>query len=136
MAEEENLEKTTQRSNKKSYDRKAVGGRDEEFDYDMFKRKQFEKMDNRNKHLLTYSNVNSQNFVDINKEDNARAWNILFHFKGKSLDSLIFEDFNSIVQRNTIGKTKNHDFFQKIYLRLSEEAYKRNYTIKTAEACE
>ena len=97
MIDENYRQKDVTERNKKSYDRKASSSKDEEFDYDMFKRKQVEKMDNRNKHLLLYSNVNSQNFVDINKEVNARAWNILFHFKGKSLDSLIFEEFNSIV---------------------------------------
>ena len=54
-------------------------------------------MDKKNKHLFLYSNVNSKKFVDINREDIAKAWNILFHFKGKSIESLIFEDFNSIV---------------------------------------
>ena len=83
-----------------------------------------------------YSNVNQKNFVDINREDVAKAWTILFHFKGKSIESMIFEEFNSIVQRNTVGKTKSHDFFSKIYLKLAEESYHTNYGLSVAESCE
>lgn len=69
---------------------------------------QLAKQDN---HLLLYSNVNILDFVDINSSNVAKAWTILFHFRGKSVESMLFEEFNSIVQRNAITKTKNHDVF-------------------------
>ena len=77
---------------------------------------QMAKQDN---HLLLYSNVNTLDFVDINTSDVAKAWTILFHFCGKSVESMLFEEFNSIAQRNTISKTKNHEVFNKIYLELN-----------------
>lgn len=55
-----------------------------------------------------YSNVNQLNFVDINLLPEAKAWTILFHFRSKSLQSMLFEEFNSVSQRNAISKTKSH----------------------------
>lgn len=55
-----------------------------------------------------YSNVNQLNFVDINHLAEAKAWTILFHFRNKSTQSMLFEEFNSVSQRNAISKTKGH----------------------------
>ena len=83
---------------KKSYDRKASGETiHHDFEYDKFRKKKYKQLDKKEKHLLLYSNVNQKNFVDINSQDVAKAWTILFHFKGKSIESMIFEEFNSIV---------------------------------------
>lgn len=87
----------------------------------MQKLAQLAKKDN---HLLLYSNVNTLDFVDINSSPVAQAWTILFHFRGKSIESMLFEEFNSIAQRNTISKTKNHEVFNKMYLELNAECYK------------
>ena len=76
--------------------------------------------------MLLYSNVNTLDFVDINTMDVAKAWTILFHFRGKSIESMLFEEFNSIALRNTISKTKNHEMFNKMYLELNSECYKNN----------
>lgn len=54
---------------------------------------QLAKKDN---HLLLYSNVNTLDFIDINQSDVAKAWTILFHFRSKSIESMLFEEFNSI----------------------------------------
>lgn len=91
------------------------------------------KMDN---HLLLYSNVNTLDFVDINTIPMAKAWTILFHFRGKSIESMLFEEFNSIAQRNTISKTKNHEVFNKFYMELNAEAYKHNLRLEMAGSCE
>jgi len=46
--------------------------------------------------LLLYSNVNTLDFIDINANNMAKAWTILFHFRGKSTESMLYEEFNSI----------------------------------------
>lgn len=84
---------------------------------------QMAKKDN---HLMLYSNVNTLDFIDINVSNVAKAWTVMFHFRGKSTESMLFEQFNSIAQRNTISKTKNHEVFNKLYIRLNEECYKQN----------
>jgi hypothetical protein len=81
-------------------------------------------MDKKGKHLLMYSNINQLNYVDINHLTEAKAWTILFHFRAKSLQSMLFEEFNSVCQRNAIGKTKNHKLFGDFYLKMMEESYK------------
>ena len=53
-------------------------------------------MDKKGKHLLMYSNINQLNYVDINHLTEAKAWTILFHFRAKSLQSMLFEEFNSV----------------------------------------
>ena len=47
-------------------------------------------------HLLLYSNVNILDYVDMNMSDVAKAWTVLFHFRGKSIESMLYEEFNSI----------------------------------------
>ena len=93
-------------------------------------------MAKKDNHLRLYSNVSTLDFVDINKSDIAKAWTILFHFRGKSIESMLFEEFNSIVQRNTISKAKNHEIFNKVYLELNAECYKNNLQVEMAGSCE
>lgn len=99
----------------------------------MQKLAQMAKKDN---HLLLYSNVNTLDFVDINTSPVAKAWTILFHFRGKPIESMLFEEFNSIAQRNTISKTKNHEVFTKMYLELNAECYKHSLQLQMAGSCE
>ena len=93
-------------------------------------------MAKKDNHLLLYSNVNTLDFADINAYALAKAWTVLFHFRGKSTESMLYEEFNSIAQRNTISKTKNHEVFNKLYLKLSQECYKHNLQMDMAGSCE
>jgi hypothetical protein len=86
-------------------------------------------MNKKDRHLLMYSNINQLNFVDINQKQEAKAWTILFHFRAKSLQSMLFEEFNSISQRNAVGKTKSHELFSKMYLKLMEQSYENGLLI-------
>ena len=60
------------------------------------------------------------NFVDINSSENVKAWAVLFHFCSKSLDSIVYDEFETIAMRNTIGKSKGHELFGKFYFKLIE----------------
>lgn len=85
---------------------------------------------------MLYSNVNTLDFIDINSSSVAKAWTVLFHFRGKSTESMLFEEFNAIAQRNTISKTKNHEVFNKLYIRLNKECFKHNLQLDMAGSCE
>ena len=99
---------------KKIYERKAREGLySEEYEFHQYRKKKLSALDKKSKHLLLFSNINQLNFVDINQSDIVRAWNVLFHFNGKSLDSELYEEFESIAMRNTTGKMKGHDLFSK-----------------------
>ena len=86
--------------------------------------------------MLLYSNVNTLDFIDINRSNTAKAWTILFHYRGKSTESMLFEEFNAIAQRNTISKTKNHEVFHKLYLEMNTRCYKHNLHLEMAGSCE
>jgi hypothetical protein len=102
---------------RKSYERQSAEGQfQEDQEYLKYRNKKYEHLDKRGKHLLMYSNVNQLNFVDINKFDVAKAWSILFHFRSKSTQSMLFEEFNSVNQRNAVSKTKSHPLFSKFYM--------------------
>lgn len=75
------------------------------------------------------------NFVDINENDLVRAWVILFHFKNKSFDSLLYDEFESIVMRNTIGKSKGHELFTKFYIKMIENSYESGFRINLTSKC-
>jgi hypothetical protein len=79
-----------------------------------------EMLDKRSKHMLVYSNINSLNFVDINKSNYAKAWTVLFHFGKLSTDSMIYDEFETIVTRNALGKSKGHELFTKLFLNIIE----------------
>lgn len=82
-----------------------------------------------------YSNVNQLNYVDINKVREAKAWSILFHYRAKSLQSMLFEEFNSISQRNAIGKTKSHELFKTFYMKMMEASHTKGMMIEQAGSC-
>lgn len=84
-------------------------------------------MDKKSKHLLLFSNINQLNFVDINKSDVVKAWSVLYHFRSKTTDSILYDEFESITMRNTIGKSKGHELFSNFYLKLVEKSYELGY---------
>jgi len=86
--------------------------------------------------MLMYSNINQLNFVDINRREEAKAWAVLFHFRSKSMQSMLYEEFSSISQRNQIGKTKHHDLFSKLYLTLTDEVWHDGFKLKMGQTCE
>ena len=93
-------------------------------------------MAKKDNHLMLYSNVNTLDYIDINTNSIAKAWTTLFHFRGKSIESMLFEEFNAIAQRNTISKTKNHEAFNKLFVRLNQECFKFNLQLNMAGSCE
>lgn len=130
--------KDSEKRQKRVYDRGASDMNSSFDESHFFKQRnqklaQLAKKDN---HLLLYSNVNTLDFVDINKSDIAKAWTVLFHFRGKSIESMLFEEFNSIAQRNTISKTKNHEVFNQLYLELNSVCYQENLQLDMAGSCE
>jgi len=108
----------------------------EELEFHQYRKKKLQDMDKKSKHLLLFSNINQLNFVDINKSDTVKAWTVLFHFKSKSFDSIIYDEFESITMRNTTGKGKSHELFSKFYLKLVEKSYELGYRMQLATKCE
>lgn len=49
---------------------------------------------------------------------------------------MLFEEFNSITQRNAVGKTKSHDLFSKLYLKIMEQSYENGFMIQMANSCD
>ena len=123
---------------KRIYDRGASerGSPFDEQHYFKVRSQKLARMAKKDNHLLLYSNVNTLDFVDINSNSIAKAWTTLFHFRGKSIESMLFEEFNSIAQRNTLSKAKNHEVFNKMYLELNSECYKHNLQVEMAGSCE
>jgi hypothetical protein len=76
------------------------------------------------------------NFVDINEQDNVKAWVILFHFRSKSFDSIIYDEFESITMRNAIGKSKGHELFTKFYMRMIERSFDDGFKMNLTNKCE
>ena len=97
-ADEDELQDDQDKKAKRVYDRGAAdmnSSFDEQhyFKQRNYKMTQLAKADN---HLLLYSNVNILDYVDMNMSNVAKAWTVLFHFKGKSVESMLYEEFNSI----------------------------------------
>lgn len=125
-----------QKLKKRSYERGAKDGAKNQ-DVQMLKKRQnlIRTISKQENHRLLYSNINTIDFRDINKLEIAKAWSILFHFKSKSLESMLYEEFNQIAHRNTMSKTKHHDGFTKIYSNLVEHALDGRFQLQVANQC-
>ena len=93
------------------------------------RRVRMQKMAKREKHLIVYSNINALDFYDINMKEEAKAWTILYHFRSKSKESILYEEFNSISARNTRTKTNFHENFNKVYLELLNDSYQEDFKV-------
>lgn len=108
-------------SNVKIYDRKATDtALSENLAYLELRKNTMASMTRKGKHLIIYSNFNQVNHNDLNNNNTAKAWAILFHFRSKSTESMLYEEFNAIAYRNSIAKTRSHDMFSQVYFRLLE----------------
>jgi hypothetical protein len=99
-----------------SYDFKSKEGRfSEEFAYQNSRKKRLGQLDKKQRHLLLFTNYDQLNFVNINNNNFVKAWVVLYHFRSKNMDSQLFEEFNSIVTRNSSNKSKGHELFSNFY---------------------
>ncbi len=122
---------------KKIYERKASESLySEELEFHQFRKKKMQDLDKKSKHLLLFSNINQLNFVDVNQNETVKAWAVLFHFRSKTFDSIIYDEFESITMRNAIGKSKGHELFSKFYLKLIEASYDKGFRMHLTTKCE
>ena len=121
----------------KSYDFKAHEGRfNEEFAYQNSRKKKMNQLDKKERHLILFTNYDQLNFVNLNHSDMAKAWVVLFHFRSKSQDSLLFEEFNSMAIRNSMNKSKGHELFSQFYNTLLGISYEKGYRVHLSKKCE
>ena len=64
-----------------------------------------------------------------------KAWAVLFHFRSKSLDSVLYDEFESVTMRNTVGKSKGHELYNKFYMKLIEKSYDEQLRIQLTQKC-
>ncbi|CDW77558.1 UNKNOWN [Stylonychia lemnae] len=118
------------------YDRKASESqKSEEFEFHQYRKRKIVDLDKKSKHLLLFSNINQMNFVDVNKNNIVKAWTVLYHFKSKTFDSALYDEFESVVMRNCVGKGKGHEWFSKFYLKMVEKSYDAGYRLQLAYKC-
>ena len=63
-------------------------------------------------------------------------WAILYHFKNKNQDSEVYEEFKSIIKRNSMNKFTGHELFNEFYKRLNRQGLKERKMIKQTQFCE
>lgn len=81
----------------KIYDRKAGdSGRNEDLAFTQQRLQALERMSRRGRHLMIYSNVTTSDFLDMNQNNIAKAWAVLYHFRGKTTETMLYEEFNAL----------------------------------------
>lgn len=50
-----------------------------------------DKLNKKFRHQLMYINLNRFETTDLNQEEIAKAWVVMFHFRGKSIESLLYD---------------------------------------------
>ena len=94
------------------------------------------QLDKKQRHLILFTNYDQLNFVNINNNNIVKAWVVLYHFRSKSQDSLLFEEFNSILVRNSQNKSKGHQLFSNFYNTLLSQSYEENYRVHLSKMCD
>lgn len=89
----------------KSYDQRSSESKgNEEIALQFSKLKKIDELTQRQQHVLMFSSLDSLQFQDLNKSDLARAWVVLFHFRGIQQDTYLFTEFDSLAFRNSKAK--------------------------------
>jgi hypothetical protein len=85
--------------------------------------------------MMLYSNVNYSTQVDINENELAKAWAVLYHFRNKATESMLFEEFNAIAQRNAASKAHMHNLFGRFYYTLVEHYANLGVQLNLQKSC-
>lgn len=64
-----------------------------------------------------------------------KAWTVLFHFANKTFDSIIYDEFESIVLRNSQGKSKGHELFNLYYTKVLDRSYHTGFRVQLVSKC-
>ena len=70
--------------------------------------------------MFLFNNTNYSMSQDLNENEIAKAWAVLYHFRNKATESMLFEEFNAIAQRIAAYKAQLHNLFGKFYYTLVE----------------
>ena len=106
---------------KMSYERLGTEGDfDEDKEFEKYRRTKLAGMSKGDKHKLIYSNQNLFDLVDVNQDRDAKAWTVLFHFKGKDKTSSLYEHFHGINKRNQSTKIKQSKVHQQVQRHLMD----------------
>jgi hypothetical protein len=85
--------------------------------------------------MLVYSNINRNNYTQLHDVDAAKAWVILFHFKNKSVQSMLYEEFSAVALRNCIGKTRSNVVATKVHSDLLLKSFENNFRVTPSQVC-
>lgn len=120
----------------KVYDRKAGdSGRNEDIALSQKKNAAIERMTRRGRHLMVFSGLKTSDFLDINNNEIAKAWAVLYHFRAKTTESMLYEEFNALVQRNSASKSKINDSFGKLYYNLLQHYSSVGIQLNLQQSC-
>jgi len=125
-----------QKEERKVYERKGDRDFNMEEDYDNFKKRKISQLDKKGKHLLVYSGINRMAYEQLNDIDACKAWVILYHFRAKSIQSMLYEEFSAIAKRNCIGKSKSNALLTKLHSELLVQSFEHGFHVRTAQVCE
>jgi hypothetical protein len=70
----------------------------------MLRRKQIQELGKKAKHLFLFSDVDTNQYIDLNNNHFTKAWGALFNFRNKTKKSELYDEFENIMARNISGK--------------------------------
>jgi hypothetical protein len=80
----------------KIYDRKASdSGRNDDVMFTKLRETAWKKLSKKSRYIMIYSSQTDR-LIDINEDQTAKAWAVLYHFRGKTTESMLFEEFNAV----------------------------------------
>lgn len=101
----------------------------EEIVYQNSRKKSLAQLSKKGKHSLLFTNFETLDFVNVNNDSIVKAWTVLFHFRSQNTDTQVYEEFNSIVTRNSFNKSRGHDLFKRFFTVMTELSLEKGYRI-------
>jgi hypothetical protein len=55
----------------------------------------WKKLSKKSRYNMIYSS-HQESLIDLNDNQTAKAWAVLYHFRGKTTESMLYEEFNAV----------------------------------------
>lgn len=101
----------------------------------IFKRKKLEDLNKKGQHLFLFTNIYSQEYLELFNNRHVKAWSILYNFRNKSLNSSLYDEVENFQARNFSNKRISHRLFNKFFNSIVNVCLERNYTIEKMPRC-
>jgi hypothetical protein len=107
----------------------------EEVKHALFRRKKVQDLGKLASHIFMFSDVDSSEYYELNRNSYIKAWGILHYFRNKSQHSPLYDEVENMLVRNFNGKRISHKLFNNLFTNLKKISIERDYRFTNNPKC-